>query len=64
MLILLRMPARYMRKDASQDDREVFEHYKTLLQEIQAGTRSALIMPSERDPETRERLFDIEIVGA
>lgn len=64
MLVLLRMPSRYMRKDASQDDKEVFEYYKTLLKEIQAGTRSALIVPSERDPETRERLFDIEIVGA
>jgi transcription antitermination factor NusA-like protein len=57
------MPARYLRKDASEEDKEVFEHYKNLIKEIQTGQRSGLIMPSERDPETRERLFDIELLG-
>jgi hypothetical protein len=64
MLLILRMPQRYLRRDASVEDKEVLEHYKNLLREIQTGQRSGLIMPSERDPETRERLFDIELLGA
>lgn len=63
MLILLRMPHKYMKVDATEADKEVFEYYKTLLQEIQLGQRSGLILPSERCPETRERLFDIQILG-
>lgn len=62
-IVLLRLPSRYMREDATEDQKEVFEYYKRCIKEIQEGSRSGLIMPSDRDPETRQPLFDIEIKG-
>lgn len=60
---VLRIPARYMAKDASEDDKAVYEHYKGLLADIHNGVTPGVIMPSDRDPETRAYLFDIDWIA-
>lgn len=59
-MYVLRIPARYMSKDATVEDKAVYDYYKTVLQDIQTGTQSGLILPSDRDPESKQPLFTLE----
>ena len=59
--VILRMPYRYLSKDATESDKAIYEFYKGKADLIAQGVSTSVVLPSERDPETRERLFDIEI---
>ena len=60
--VLFRMPARYMSENATEEHNGVYNQYKEWVGEIARGERSSLILPSECDPETRRRLFTIQVV--
>lgn len=59
-MYVLRIPSRFMSKAATTDEQEVFEYYKGVLADIQSGAQAGLILPSDRDPETRQLLFELD----
>lgn len=59
-MYVLRIPSRYMRKDATADEVAIYDYYKQLLQDLQAGRQSGVILPSDRDPESRALLFELD----
>jgi hypothetical protein len=61
-MIVMRVPSRYMRDSATSEEKEVFAFYKQKLLELCESSGPGLIMPSDRDPETRQYIFDIEVV--
>lgn len=62
-MYVMRIPYRYMAEDATPDDKAIYEYYKGVLADIQNGTQRGLIMPSDRDPETRQHLFELEWIA-
>ena len=45
----LHLPAMYFNPDAETTYREVFNHYRKLMQDIEDGNLSTIILPSDRD---------------
>lgn len=63
-MFVLRIPARYMRADASEDDKQIYEYYKQVLADLQNGAQKGLILPSDVCPDSRAPLFTLEWVIA
>ncbi|ATN92927.1 hypothetical protein QGX11_gp164 [Pseudomonas phage PPSC2] len=61
MLIKIRIPSRFMSETASEAEKEVFAFYKKVADDLVNGVSRGIVLPSDTDPETRQRLFDIEI---
>lgn len=62
-MLVLRIPGRYMSKDASEGEKELFEVYKKMLNEMIEGKRAGMILPSECNPETKQPLFSLEYIA-
>lgn len=61
MLVKIRIPSRFMSETASEAQKEVLAFYKKVANDLANGISRGIVMPSDTDPETRQRLFDIEI---
>lgn len=57
------IPSKYLSVDASEDEKEVADHYLSLLKQIASGERNAIVFPSDRD-EQGNLYFDLRVVGA
>lgn len=62
-LPVLYIPAQYMAPDASPEQKLIYESYKNIIRNIQNNSQSGLILPSNVDPETRQKLFEIELLS-
>ena len=60
---ILTIPAKYMSRDASPEDKAIFESYKNALRNLQLNQQSGMIFPSLFDPESRSPLFDIKLLS-
>lgn len=60
---ILTIPAKYMSRDASPEDKLIYESYKNALRNLQLNQQSGLIFPSLYDPESRNPLFDIKLLS-
>ena len=63
-LPVMYIPAQYMAPDASPEQKAAYEAYKNIIRNIQNNSQSGLILPSNVDPETRQKLFSIELLSA
>jgi hypothetical protein len=63
-LPVMYIPAQYMAPDASPEQKAAYEAYKNIIRNIQNNSQSGLILPSNVDPETRQKLFWIELLSA
>jgi len=62
-LPVLSIPAQYMAPDASPEQKAMYEMFKNIIRNIQNNQQSGLILPSAVDPETRQKLFNFELVS-
>lgn len=60
---VLRLPAGYMSSDATPEQKAIYESFKQIVRNLQAGSQSGLILPSAMDTESRSKLFDIELLS-
>lgn len=61
---MLSIPAQYMAADATPAQKTIYEYYMRVLNNMQAGVQSGIIIPSATDPETRQPLFKLELLSA
>lgn len=61
-LLTIRLPARYMSPDASTSDKAVYEDYKRAARNVAVGEQSAIVIPSDYDPETKQAMFGVELL--
>jgi len=52
-----------MSPDASPEQKLIYESYKNIIRNIQNNSQSGLILPSNVDPDTRQKLFDIQLLS-
>lgn len=62
-LPVLEIPAQYMSADASADQKAIYENFKTIIRNIQTNSQSGIILPSATDPETRQKLFSLNLLS-
>ena len=62
-LPVLYIPAEYMSADASDEQKSIFEQFKSIIRNLQQNTQSGIILPSTTDPETRAKLFEIDLLS-
>lgn len=60
---ILRIPAQYMADDASPEQKAIYENFKNIIKNIQNNSQSGIILPSQVDPDTREKLFDLSLLS-
>lgn len=60
---VLHLPAQYLRKDASPEDKETYEHFKRIMENMHQGKQSGLILPRSVDYQTDEDLFKFEVMS-
>jgi len=61
---ILEIPAQYMSSDASSEQKLIYENFKNIIRNIQNNSQSGIILPSQVDPDTREKLFDIRLLSS
>lgn len=62
-LPILEIPAQYMSADASSEQKAIYENFKTIIRNIQNNSQSGVILPSNVDPDTRAKLFDLTLLS-
>lgn len=60
---VLSVPAQYMSSEASPEQKAIFENMKNIVRNLQQGSQAGVVLPSTVDPETRQKLFDIELLS-
>lgn len=61
-LLTIGIPARYMSPDASNAEKSVYEEYKRVTRNVANGEQSGIIVPSDVDPETKQKMFSIDLM--
>lgn len=61
-LLSVGIPARYMSPDAGEAEKEVYEEYKRVVRNVSKGEQSGIIVPSDVDPETKQKLFSLDLL--
>jgi hypothetical protein len=59
-VIVLYVPGRFLVKDATEEEKEVVDQLREIMNEVIEGKRKGIILPSEFD-ENGNRLFNIEV---
>ncbi len=60
---LLSVPDRLLSPDASDSDKAILENLKNILRNLQANASSGVMLPSSVDPDTRQKLFNLELLS-
>lgn len=61
-LPLIRIPAKFMAEDASDEDKAVYEVCKKILKNLKEGTSEGIIFPTFIDPESKKDMFDVSLL--
>ena len=61
-LLSLGIPARYMSPDASPAEKAVYEETKRYGRNVANGEQSCLVLPSDVDPETKTKMFSVDLM--
>lgn len=60
---LMRIPAAYLSAEASADNKASLEQFKNILRNLQQNSQSGVMLPSDTDPETKQALFNLELLS-
>ena len=60
---VLTIPAQYMSADASPEQKVLYESFKNIVRNLQMNDQSGLVLPSAVDPETRQKMFSLELLS-
>ena len=61
-LLNLGIPARYMSPDASAAEKAVYEQTQRYGRNVAAGEQSCLVLPTDVDPETKQKMFTVDLM--
>ena len=61
-LLVMQIPARYMSPDAGAAEAAVYSSTQTYGRNVANGEQSCLILPSDVDPETKQKLFSVDLM--
>lgn len=61
MPYILRVPSRYIAKDASEEDKKVYDYLKARAEDINTRAVNVIVLPADRD-ESGNKLFDLEYI--
>ena len=62
-LPVLKLPPQYLSSDASPDQKAIRAYYENVMRNLQLNQQSALILPQAHDPDTRQPLFELELLS-
>lgn len=62
-LPILRLPPQYLAADASPEMKAIRVYYENALRNLQLNEQSAMMLPQMFDPETKQPLFDLELLS-
>jgi hypothetical protein len=62
-LPVLKLPPQYLSSDASPDQKAIRAYYENVMRNLQLNQQSALILPQAHDPDTRQPLFQLELLS-
>lgn len=62
-LPVLKLPPQYLAADASPDQKAIRAYYENVMRNLQMNQQSALILPQAYDPDTRQPLFQLELLS-
>lgn len=60
----LTIPAAYMSSEASTEQKLAYANFQNILRNLQTNTQSGIMLPSDTDPETKQKLFDLELMSS
>jgi len=52
-----------MSDDATPEERAIYSHYQKIIRNIHSNEQAGLVLPQAHDPESRQPLFDFELMG-
>lgn len=59
---LLKIPAQYMSAEASPEQKLAYSNFQNILRNLQQNSQAGVMLPSDVDPETKQPLFDLELM--
>jgi hypothetical protein len=62
-LPVLKLPPQYLSSDASPEQKSIKAYYENVMRNLQLNQQSALILPQAHDPDTRQPLFELELLS-
>lgn len=63
-LPVIRLPAKFMAEDASDEDKALYEVCKKMIASLANGTSQGIIFPSYIDPESKKDMFDVDYLDS
>lgn len=60
---VIKIPPVYMSKDASDDQRAIYDYYQNIVRNLERNEQSGLVLPQAFDPETKQPLFEFELLS-
>jgi hypothetical protein len=62
-LPVLKLPPQYLSQDASAEQKAIRAYYENVMRNLQMNQQSALILPQAFDPDTRQPMFQLELLS-
>jgi hypothetical protein len=62
-LPVLKLPPQYLSSDASPDQKAIRAYYENVMRNLQLNQQSALILPQAHDPDTKQPMFDLQLLS-
>lgn len=60
---LLTLPAAYLSSEASPEQKKALLGFQNILRNLQQNSQAGVMLPSDVDPETKQKLFDLELMS-
>jgi hypothetical protein len=60
---LLTLPAQYMSSEASPEQKAALLNFQNILRNLQQNSQAGVMLPSDVDPDTKQKLFDLELMS-
>jgi hypothetical protein len=62
-LPVLKLPPQYLSSEASPDQKAIRAYYENVMRNLQLNQQSALILPQAHDPDSKQPLFQLELLS-
>lgn len=62
-LPVLKLPPQYLSSEASADQKAIRAYYENVMRNLQLNQQSALILPQAHDPDSKQPLFELELLS-
>lgn len=62
-LPVLKLPPQYLSSEASPDQKAIRAYYENVMRNLQLNQQSALILPQAHDPDSKQPMFELELLS-